>query len=92
MDEGEGLLTAARTTRRNEEEPLLLLLLPLLLLLLPLQLAPAALEARQAAVAMAWRRTREVGRKKAEEREKEERVGALCFFFFLRWIFRTSVE
>ena len=48
-EEEEGLLTAATATRRNEEERTLLLLL---LLLLPLQLAPAALEARQAAVAM----------------------------------------
>ena len=42
--EEEGLLTAA-ATRRNEEEPLL-----------PLQLAPAALEARQAAVALQQQR------------------------------------
>jgi hypothetical protein len=56
--EEEGLLTAA-ATRRNEEEPLL-----------PLQLAPAALEARQAAVAMMWKSKR--SGKKAGGRKREE--------------------
>ena len=78
MEEEEGLLTAA-ATRRNEgeERPLLLLLL------LPLQLAPAALEARQAAVAMS-RKEGEKWDEKSEERERRRkgRAGVALLVFF----------
>lgn len=71
------LLTAAR---RKEEERLL----NPLLLLLPLQLAPAALEARQAAVAIDGKK--EVGRKRenAERKSRKSERALLISFFFLR--------
>ena len=87
-EEEEGLLTAA-TTRRNEEER------PLLLpMLLPLQLAPAALEARQAAVAIEGRRSGEKREKERREQgEGEERSVSSCFSMnFLRGRWSASVS
>lgn len=74
----EGLLLLLLTAARQKEEERLLI--PLLLF--PLQLAPAALEARQAAVAIDGRK-RARSRKKEKRRTKAEERASSCSFLFL---------
>jgi len=72
----EVVLTAATTRRKDGDEEAERLLAPLL----PLQLAPAALEARQAAVAI--ERGGRGGKREREEVGEGKRKSELFSFFF----------